>query len=338
MKKYVVRTVAIVLIVIGVAFVLLTLSAWQAGLSIPAQLLRVVLLPAIPMESTSDPEVLAAMVRENRTTGPALPSEAFRAKFNVQEEDFNGERLWTVAPHESTTNLHILYLPGGAYVNEVLSLHWDIVEQLVERTDATLVMPFYPLAPEHDWQPAFALVNAVYERMVEAVGAENVVVMGDSAGGGIALSVVQQIRDEKRTLPAAVVLFAPWPDLTFSDPSQIELKQHDLILSMDSLLIGGEWWAGDLLTSDPRVSPLFGSAKGLPPIGVFTGTEDLLYPDATRFAINAEEAGVPVTLFEYKNQFHVWMGVFPSIIPEASRALDEAAAFILEHTDTPPSS
>ena len=333
MKKFLIRTAVGLVIVIGAAFGGLAFSAWQSGLSIPAQFLRVVLLPAVPMPSASDPDKLRAMIQESRATGPALPSAAFRAKFSVQESDVAGQQLWTAAPRESAGSpLRILYIPGGAYINQPLALHWDIAEQLIERTDATLVMPFYPLAPENDWQPAFEMVNTIYASLVEEVGAEHVVIMGDSSGGGIALALVQQIRDQNEPLPAAVVLFSPWLDVTLSDPDQVALDQRDFILSMDMLRIGGKWWAGDLPTTDPRISPLFGSLQGLPPIAVFTGTDDLLYPDATRLAENAKVANTCLSLFEYKNMFHVWVGVLPGIIPEAARALDEAAAFVL---DTP---
>jgi epsilon-lactone hydrolase len=320
------------MIIVIAGFGLLAASASQAGLSIPAQIVRVVLLPLVPMPKVNDPEELQALVKENREAGPALPTDTFRTNFNVQVKEFNGQRLWTVAPHESTSQLHILYIPGSAYINEVLSLHWDIAEQLIERTDATLVMPFYPLAPENDYQPAYDMINAVYELIVQQAGAENVVIVGDSAGGGIALALAQQLRDQRRPLPAALVLFSPWLDVTVSDPSQPAIDQRDFILSIDTLRIGGKWWAGNLPTTDPRISPLYGSMGDLPPIAVFTGTDDLLYPDSIRLASKAEEAGVPFTLFEYRNEFHVWMGVFPQVIPEAARALDETAAFIREHT------
>ncbi len=333
MRRILVRLTIILLVVVLVSFGLLAVSAAQAGLSIPAQLVRAVLLPSVPIPTANDADGLRALVEANRTRGPALPTESFRARFTVQEEAFNGERLWTIAPQTNSSQLHILYIPGSAYINEVLALHWDIVEQLIERTDATLLLPFYPLAPENDYQPAHEMISAIYERLVQQVGAENVVIVGDSAGGGIALSLAQQLRDQDRPLPAALVLFSPWLDATMSDPAQLVIDERDFVLSINTLRIGGEWWAGDLPTSDPRISPLYGRVDGLPPIAVFTGTDDLLYPDSIRLAAKAGTAGIPLTLFEYRNEFHVWMGVFPNMIPEAARALDEAAAFIMEQTN-----
>ncbi len=333
MKK---RVTLLLVIMIGVALVgcgALALSAAQAGVSIPAQMVRL-MLPAVPMPAGDDPAALRALVAQNRERGPAFPSEAFRAKYEVQEGEVNGEVVWTVRLRGDTVSpLHLLYMHGSAYVNEALSLHWDIAEQLIDRTGATLVMPFYPLAPEHDWQPAYALMNTVLDQLVAEVGAGQVVIAGDSAGGGMALSLVQQRRDAEESLPAALVLFSPWLDVTLSDPAQPALDEGDPILSLESLRISGAWWAGNLAPTDPRISPLFGSLEGLPRMAVFTGTNDLLYPDATRLAERAEDAGVDLTLYEYPNMFHVWMGVMPQMMPEASRALDEAAAFIQSTKD-----
>lgn len=332
MKRVIIRIVIALVVVFGSAFLLLAVSAAQVGLSMPAQLIRV-MLRIVPMPGTSDPEALRELVAASRARGPALPPDAFSGLFEVLEEEIDGQRVWTAALRQSAGNpLRVLYIPGGAYINETLSLHWDIVQQLIERTGATVTMPVYPLAPEHDWQPAYVMIRAIYDRLVEEVGAENIVIAGDSAGGGITLSFAQQLRDTERPLPAALVMFSPWLDVTLSDPDQVQLDERDPILSRDSLRVSGEWWAGDLPTTDPRISPLFGSLEGLPPMGVFTGTEDLLYPDATRLAARAAEAGTPLTLFEYDYMFHVWMGVAPTMIPEASRALDEAAGFIREHT------
>jgi acetyl esterase/lipase len=283
-------------------------------------------------DSPIDPEALAVQVREEQKHGPTLPSAAFRSRFEVQLEQIDGQLVLTTKPMTNASNkLRILYLHGGGYVGDVAAFHWDIAEQLMDRTGATIVMPAYPLAPEHDWQPAHQMVKAEYNRLVGEVGARNLVIAGDSAGGGFALAVAQQLRDEKRPLPAALVLFSPWLDVTLSDPTQPELDKRDPFLSRHSLVLAGRWWAGDLPTTDPRISPLFGSVAGLPPLVVFTGTEDLLNPDAHRLAVKAEASGARLTLLEYPHQPHVWMATSPGTVPEAVRALEQASMFILEH-------
>ena len=310
----------------------LGISAWRAGLSIQAQFMRVIVLPLMFRKNTYNLVKYNADIASDRMKGPSLPSQAFRDKFYVREDKQDEKRIFTVAPHGNATNsLRILYLHGGAYVLDLWPQHWTIIEGLINRTGATVVVPVYPLAPEHDWQPAFKMVGAIYEHLANEVGADNVVIAGDSAGGGITLALAEQLRDQGRPLPAALVLFSPWLDVTMSDPAQPKLDKINCILSIESLRRSGALWAGQSPTTDPRISPLFGSLVRLPPIVIFTGTEDLLNPDANRLVTKAKTAGVSLMLYEYLHEFHVWMGGYPQFIPEASRALDQAATFVQMH-------
>jgi monoterpene epsilon-lactone hydrolase len=307
-------------------------SARRAGLSIQAQFLRLIVLPLMFPKKPYDPIKYEADIALDHEKGPALPSQAFRKKFYVKEDQQEGQRTFTVAPRGDVTNsLRILYVHGGAYILDLWPQEWAIIEGLINRTGATVVVPIYPLAPEHDWQPAFKMVNAAYERLINEVGEANVVIAGSSAGGGITLALAEQMRDQGKPLPAALVLFSPWLDVTMSDPDQPRLDKIDHILSIEGLRRSGAGWAGQLPTTDPRISPLLGSLAGLPAIVAFTGTEDLLNPDARRLAIKAKAAGISFTLYEYPHEFHVWMGGYPKFVPEGRRALDQAASFVQAH-------
>jgi epsilon-lactone hydrolase len=307
-------------------FGLLVISASRLKISVPAQIIRVI-LPFVPTPNAATDSALRQYVQKSRARGAALPNAAFREKFRVEQSQVNGAMVWTIAPRATTDNpLRILYLHGSAYISQAVSLHWDIVEQVIDRTGAAVMLPFYPLAPEHDHQPAYALVDKLYTQLSNDVGAEHLVIAGDSAGGGIALSYALQLRESARALPAALVLFSPWLDVTMSDPIQHEIARRDALLSMSTLQLSGRWWAGDRETTDPIISPLYGTFAGLPPTAIFIGTDDLLYPDSTRFAERAKAAGVPVSLHVYPHMFHVWMGF--KMLPEAAQALDQAAAII----------
>lgn len=325
----------VLLVSAALAVTTLAYSARRASLSLRAQLLRVLLPLAFP-RGLRLPAGSAARPSTPRRGGPSLPSWLFRRQFHVQHQQSDGHALVMAAPRVApTTRLRILYLHGGAYVNDVVWPHWDIAAGLIERTGGALVLPIYPLAPEHDWQAAHAMVCKVYTQLVDEVGAAHVVVAGDSAGGGFALALAQQLRDRGAPLPAALLLFSPWLDVTMSDPAQVALERRDVMLSIDTLRLAGAWWAGELAVTDPRISPLYGTMDRLPPMAVFTGTDDLLNPDAHRLAAKAAAADVPLTLYEYANEFHVWMGGLPRFIPEAGRALDQAAAFIRAWVDSP---
>ncbi|HEV3395142.1 MAG TPA: alpha/beta hydrolase, partial [Xanthobacteraceae bacterium] len=118
----------------------------------------------------------------------------------TQALDAGGVPAHRVVMPGSDRNRHVLYLHGGAYVLDIISAHWNMVARLVRYTGCLAVVPLYPLAPEHTWQDAFGLVVPLYESLVARLGRENVIVMGDSAGGGMALALAQQLRVSVITL------------------------------------------------------------------------------------------------------------------------------------------
>ena len=143
----------------------------------------------------------------------------------------------------------------------------------------------------------------------------------------MALALCQQLRAARSSLPTRLALISPALDLTVSDPRQPEIARVDPLLDIPGSRAAGTWYAGELPLSDPRVSPLCGDLGGLPPIGVWTGTHDLLYPDALRLKSKAHEAGASVSLFEYDWMFHVW----PLLrLPESKEALEQIAMFVQE--------
>jgi epsilon-lactone hydrolase len=338
MRK-VVGVLAGLAIIAGGALVALHLSARRLGISAASQFARAVLLPAYFPADKKGHDALDAQITEDRSRGPDAPPERMRKRFDVRAETVAGRSQWVVGPRAGDNGLRILYLHGGAYVSRLGGWQWSLVEGLVARTRGTVVAPDYPLAPEHTCLDGLAHARTVYEGLIKGAGARNVAVVGDSAGGGLALALMQELRDTGTALPVALVLLSPWLDVTCSDPTQPELEKVDRILSIAALRRAGSLWAGPLAPDDPRVSPLNGSLAGLPPIAVFAGTEDLLLPDARRLAEQgcppggraegADAGGAAVTLFEYPHQYHVWMAGMPAFVPEAGRALDQAAAFIL---------
>jgi acetyl esterase/lipase len=311
------------------AGVALVVSARRLGISAGSQFARAVLLPLYFPADEKGHDALDAQIAADRAGGPVAPPERLRKRFDAREETVAGRSQWVVAPRGGDNGLRILYLHGGAYVSRLSGWQWALVEGLAARTGGTVVAPDYPLAPEHTCLEGLAHARAVCEGLIKEAGARRVAVVGDSAGAGLALALAQELRDAGAALPASLVLLSPWLDVTCSDPAQPALEKVDRILSIAALRRAGSLWAGALAPEDPRVSPLYGSLEGLPPMAAFAGTEDLLLPDARRLAAKARAEGAAVTLYEYPHQFHVWMAGMPQFVPEAGRALDQAAGFIL---------
>ncbi len=280
----------------------------------------------------SEASLRAALPRLRRR-GPALPSRRMRRRFHVQERVIHGARTFTVAPRSNATASHILYLHGGGYYADILPSHWWFIGRLVQRTGASVTVPLYPLAPEHTVLDVLDVTLPLARALTAEVGQANLTMMGESAGGGLALALAEQLRDEKLPLPRRLVLIAPWLDLTLSDPRQPQLAAEDPLLDLPGARAAGRMYAGKVPPTDPKVSPLFGTLHGLPPTSVFTGTHDLVNADACRLAEKAADEGLWLEFHEYGGLFHAFV-LAP--IPEATQALDEIAQFIGPQNMGPP--
>lgn len=296
--------------------------------SLQAKLLNGFLSISGARRQFSNGEQLLAKAVKRRPKEPAEPSAKIKRKYEVSETSRGGARTFVVAPREGGRPLDILFLHGGAYIWDLMSIHWSFITGLVDRLGATITVPLYPLAPEASWQEAHAVAHAAYDDLTKTDSGRSLVLAGDSSGAGLALALAMSLRDTGRRLPVALVLASPWLDVSVSDPTQPVLARNDPMLAIPGLRAAGRSYARDLPLIDPRVSPLFGSLSELPPIAIFTGSRDLLSADAKRLASKADDPN-RVRLFEYPGMVHGWM-LLP--IPEAARALDDAAGFLTERT------
>ncbi len=312
---------AIGLAAAGLVFGALSVVARKAGISRRALIVRNVALPLVAPRTGGSAASYAKLIAADRKRGPGLPSRSLRARYEFIDEKRKDRTLMLAPKGGATSRTRILYLHGGAYVFDISFAHWNPIASLVDQLDAKVVAPLYPLAPESTWEAGMACAERCYERLVAEVGAGNVVIAGDSAGGGLTLALTQRLRDAGRPLPAALVLFSPWLDITVSGSDQPPLAELDTMLNIDDLREAGRMWAGNMPPHDPAVSPLFGDQSGLPPTIVFCGTHDLLVSDARRFVALSPQS----EYHEYPGMFHCWVGV---PIPEAKPALRQAAAFI----------
>ena len=219
----------------------------------------------------------------------------------------------------------LIYLHGGAYVYPMVVGQWGVVEGLIDRTGLPVIIPDYPLAPKHTVTEAFDFVQPIIDEAQAEFG--RVVIFGDSAGGGLALSLAMQRRDVDKRQVDGLVLYAPWVDVTMTNPRIEEVQPRDKILRVPGLAWAGRAWAGDLDPTDWCVSPLYGDPAGLPPMRIFQGDADIVGPDVIDFARKAARAGVDVRLRVEPDGFHVYVLGVPTI-PEAEAALDHSARFI----------
>ena len=221
----------------------------------------------------------------------------------------------------------VLYLPGGAYVEPPLSAHWSFISDMSRRLQAEFVVVRYPLAPEHSVSDTMGYVLDVYRGLI-AKDDLPLFVMGDSAGGGLALALLQEAANQGLKMPCGLVMISPWLDCTMSSvDEQKKLEPKDVMLRRAGLLAAGRWYAGRLDTVDPMVSPLFGRIDMLPPTLLFGGGRDLLVTDARQFAEKARGQGLRIEFRDEAEMFHTWPLV-PFPFPERTRAKKEIGKFV----------
>lgn len=247
----------------------------------------------------SDPEKFAARLRAPKAD-PAPPRRT-RSRHLLEETTVRGFRHFTVRPRGAATGRSVLYLHGGGYVNSISPQHWALVSRLCDQ-GATVHVPLYGLAPQHTFTEAYELLDRVYD----GLAAEELVIMGDSAGGGLALGFAQTLRDTGRPPPRALTLIAPWLDIACRNPEIDALEPLDPWLARPGALLAGRAWAGGADRDDPRLSPVLGDMAGLPPLRVYCGTRDIVYPDVKVLDRKARDAGVAVDLTIAEGACHVY--------------------------------
>jgi acetyl esterase/lipase len=166
-----------------------------------------------------------------------------------------------------------------------------------------------------------AFVLAEYQALVAKVGAENITIMGDSAGGGMSLALAEKLNVVDTPQPAHLILLSPWMDVRMTNPEIIETDKLDPVLGVQGAMCAGIMYAGAHDLKDFEVSPLFGNIKNLAPITLFIGSHDILEPDCRLFKQKAEAENIKLDYRLYKNMVHVWMVI--SGLPEANQAIDE---------------
>jgi triacylglycerol lipase len=198
-------------------------------------------------------------------------------------------------------------LHGGAYVVQPTINHWSAYAAIARRTEATVIVPIYPLASTSRGRAQTVIPDMadLISARIAQHGANNVSVYGDSAGGGMALAVAQLLVSRRKPTPSHMVLISPWLDITMSNPAIAFID--DPVLRMASLRKAGQRWAGDLSPTDPLVSPVYGSLAGLPPTAVYCGNMDLLAADVLRLQEQALATAAGDFTFILRNgAIHDW--------------------------------
>lgn len=265
-----------------------------------------------------------------RSNLPLSASKKFTVKYDTMYHNINGTELMTSKPKKTQNNLHIIYFHGGAYIlgKNNIKGYESFISSLLDGTEAKVTFVDYPVAPKSKFDQTLENVYCAYAYLSEEYADDDFVLVGDSAGGGLALSLAQIISERKRIRrPLKNVLFSPWLDLSLENPEIDKLANKDMILSKKALLYAAEQYSNVSEFKNPQVSPIYGNFKELEATIMLFGTFELFYADGLKMQQIAERNKLDICFRFFNEMPHDWV-IFP--IPEARIALKDAYAFILD--------
>ena len=226
----------------------------------------------------------------------------------IDTYEFSGRKVFTIKNENNVENKkYILYFHGGSYVAEATQNHWDFLEKIVKDTGYEVIMPDYPLTPKYNYKDVYNMVEPLYKEIVEKVGKDNLIIMGDSAGGGLALGLYEKLVEDNIEIPIKTILISPWLDVRLENTEIKEIEKNDNILNKEALKLAGIAYAGEDGINKYLVNPIDGNLSKLSNIKIFIGTYDILYPDCKLLKEKADKVNGNVEIKEYDKAKHIWL-------------------------------
>jgi monoterpene epsilon-lactone hydrolase len=232
-----------------------------------------------------------------------------------------------ISPSGAQQDRVILHLHGGGYITGGIDSHQMMCVLMAQTLKMKVLLPEYRLAPEHPFPAAMDDALKVYRWLLaKGYKPENIIISGDSAGGGLALAMVLKLMDAGEQLPASVVCMSPWTDLTFQGQSYRLNARVEAVLQEDVLREWAACYIGKENPANPLISPVYADYRGFPPLLIQVGSREILLDDARMLAEKTRGDGVDVTLKIWDGMWHVWQ-VLGALIPESRRAFEEFGQF-----------
>ncbi|QNL48089.1 alpha/beta hydrolase [Olivibacter sp. SDN3] len=236
-----------------------------------------------------------------------IPTKVKKQCDVIYRTSSTGRKVWKLKKKDTSPQRYLFFVHGGGFVYNITKYDWVFLNKIVQHTDIGIVVPDYPLTPTNNYQDVFDMVVPVYADLVSSAGGENVILMGFSAGGGIALSLAQHAQKQRLQQPSHIILLSPLLDATIQHPEIQEIDQYDPYIDVKGMKTAISAYTAGTKTDDYMISPIYGPLDGLAPIHLFMGTHEVLLPDARKFVAMAKEKSVPITYYEYKQMYHAWI-------------------------------
>ncbi|MFW9948071.1 MAG: alpha/beta hydrolase [Candidatus Odinarchaeota archaeon] len=223
----------------------------------------------------------------------------------------------------------LLYFHGGGYIAGSIDTHRDLVARISRAAKVRVLIIDYRLAPEHPFPAALEDAVSTYQWLIsiEKINPKNLIIGGDSAGGGLTVSTLVKLREKGITLPTAGVYISPWIDLAGTGESMKTKAELDPFITPELNDFCAKTYLKDVDPKNYLASPLYADLKGVPPMYIQVGNSECILDDSKRLAKNAKEAGIDVELDIWEDMIHIFP-IFAPLAPEGQQAIQKVGNFI----------
>lgn len=246
---------------------------------------------------------------------------------NVINIDAGGVAAKWVYQKDADQKRVVIHLHGGAYDSGSANTHKSLAASISRFSKAWVLLPEYRLAPEYRFPSALSDSLSVYIWLInQGIAPSNIIISGDSAGGGLAISTIFALRNKNYPLPAGIVCISPWTDLSREGRSHITKAEEDPLFTEGDIKEAALNYTKEQNLKDPFISPVYGDFQGFPPLLIQVGDKELLLSDSIKMKEKAEATGAVVTLEVWEGMWHDWH-MMGNLIPESRRAIKAIGEF-----------
>lgn len=285
-----------------------TLFQHERRISMAARLLNALLILLDRKNS------LSRRIRKGIDNPPPAPlPKSMHRVAQVNESEFMGRPLWILEPLDLVKRT-IFYLHGGGYVSNMHKVHWGYIKDMIQANPGTrVIVPDYPLAPSTKATGVQDYLKALYHKYLDGIASDELVLMGDSAGGSLVLVMAAWMRDTLHRIPRSIISLSP----ALNGNLKMFWEQYeafpDYFINAQGVWDAVQTYRGDLSADDPIISPINLSYEGLPPIHLFMGTSEILLQDSDALWVRAKERQYDLSYYRFRGMQHVWplFGVLP---------------------------
>lgn len=241
-----------------------------------------------------------------RKSDKRKPPKSFYRKFHIVEKELLNTKITSIGSKKNNANPKklILFIHGGAFISGPAQYHWDVSGKIVEKTDIPIWLVDYPKAPEYNIQQINQNIDSVYEAALQEAESNELILIGDSVGGNLIMTLVQRLIAQNQKLPSKLVLITPVLDASMTNKEIDNID--DPMLSKVGIVSAKKMCAKNLDLKNPIISPLYGSFKGFPSTIIFIGGRDIMAPDGLLASEKMKQAGVQLELIYKPEMPHVY--------------------------------